>query len=107
MVEHVQPFAPVLRGGVERKGLVVEGSGDEQGDDLLWELVGAVVVRAVRYGNRQPERLPVRAHRVVRASLRGVVGSARAVGALLVERLDRIERKVTVDLASGYVMKPC
>ena len=106
VIVDVQPLPPVLGGGVERQGLVVEGLGREQRDDLLGELVGPVVVAAVGDGGREPEGLHVGPYGVVGAGLGGVVGRAGAVGRLLGEHLVRIEGQIPVDLAGGDVVEP-
>ena len=105
VVEHVEPLAPVLRRRVQRERLVVERARREQRHDLLGELVRAVVVRAVRDRDRQPERLVVRAHDVVAAGLRRVVRRPRPVGRLLGEHLVRVEREIAVDLARRDVVE--
>ncbi len=52
MVVDVQPVAHVRAVAVQRHLLAVHQVGDEQRDDLLGELVGAVVVRAPRDADR-------------------------------------------------------
>ena len=86
-------------------GRVVEGAGHEHGYDLLRELVGPVVVGAVRDGDGQAVRLVVRPHRVVGARLRGVVRRPGLVRRFLREQLLAVEREVAVHLARRDVME--
>jgi hypothetical protein len=96
----------VLGRRVERQGLVVEGPGGEERDDLLGELEGPVVVRAVRDGGRRPEGLDVGPDGVVGSGLRRVVGGPGPVGIILGERLVGIEGKIAVDLTGRDVVEP-
>ena len=81
VVVHVQPLPAVLGAGIERQRLVVERQRAEVRDQLLGELVGAVVVGAVGDRDGQAVGLGVGPHGVVRAGLGGVVGGAGAVRA--------------------------
>ena len=56
VIANVQPFAPVLRGGVQGQVLVVEGRRGEDRYDLLGELKGTVIVGAIRDGDRATRR---------------------------------------------------
>ena len=105
VVEDVDPLTAVRGRGVQGQGLVIEGQGREERDDLLRELVGPVVVGAVGDGHRQPVGLVVGAHGVVGPRLGGVVRRAGPVGRLLVEGLVGVEVEVAVDLAGGDVVK--
>ena len=106
MVVDVQPFAAVLRRGVQREALALERTGGEQRDDLFGELVRAVVVAAVGDRRLEAEGLDIAPHDMVGPRLGGVVGRPRAVGRLLAERLVAVEREVPVDLAGRDVVKP-
>ena len=46
VILHIQPVPDVQALAVHRQGLVVQGVGDHQGDQLLGEVVGPVVVGA-------------------------------------------------------------
>ena len=81
-------------------------SAAEVRDQLLGELVGAVVVGAVGDRDGQPVGLGVGPHGVVGPRLRRVVGRAGPVGGVLVEDLVGIERQVPVDLAGRDVVEP-
>ena len=105
VIEDVQPLAFVVRRRVQRKRLVVERARREVRDDLLGELVRAVVVRAVRDRDGQTIRLVVRAHGMVGPRLRRVVRRARVVGRGLGERAGVVEREVAVDLARRHVVE--
>ncbi len=105
VVEHVQPLPAVLGAGVERERLVVEGQRAEVRDQLLGELVGAVVVGAVGDGDRQPVRLGVGPHGVVRPRLASVVGRPGPVRRVLGEDLVGVEGQVPVDLARRHVVE--
>ena len=94
MVLDVEPVAHVAAVPVDRQALPLDRVQDHEGDELLGELVGAVVVRAVGEEGRQAVRLVVRAHEVVGARLRGRVGRVRRVGRRLREGPGRAERAV-------------
>src|SRR5207248_9407969 len=94
VVHDVQPLAPMGGRPVGRQGPVVECIGGEQRDDLLGELVWAVVVAAVADRDRKAVGLVIGAHGVVGACLRGVVGRAGPVGRVLGERSVAVEGQV-------------
>src|SRR6185436_11538163 len=71
---------------VDRQGAPLGGVEDHQGDQLLGELVGAVVVRAVRDQGRQAVGLVVGPDQVVGAGLGGGVGGVGRVRSGLGER---------------------
>jgi len=65
----VEPVADVLPLAVDRKTLPFEHVQDHEGGELFEELVGAVVVRAVREGDGEVVGVVVGAHEVVGGSL--------------------------------------
>ena len=69
MVFHIKPVADILALAVYRKGFTVAYIVDEQRDELLRELVRAVVVRAVCHDGRKAVGLMVGAYEVVGAGL--------------------------------------
>ena len=85
VVLHIQPVANVLALAVHRQGLAVADIVDEQGYQFLRELVGAVVVRAVRNYGRHPVGVVEGPYE--RGSLRRAVGTVGAVSRGLTEEL--------------------
>jgi hypothetical protein len=47
MIFHIEPVAHILSLAIDRQGFVVADIVDKQGDQLLGELIGSVVVGAV------------------------------------------------------------
>ena len=87
VVLHIQPVAHVLTLAVHRKGFAVADIVDEQGYQFLRELVGAVVVRAVRNYSRHPVGVVEDPYEMVRGGLRRAVGAVGAVSRSLAEEL--------------------
>ena len=71
---------------VDGQRLALAGVADDQRDQLLRELAGAVVVRAVGDQRRQAVRVVGGAHQVVGGGLRRGVGAVRRVGRRLAKR---------------------
>ncbi len=80
VVFHVQPVPDVLAVPVHRELAPLQGVVDDQGDELLGELEGAVVVGAVGDDDRQAVGVVVGPGQVVRGGLAGGVGGAGIVG---------------------------
>ena len=70
VVLHVQPVAHVLALAVHGQGLAVTDVVDEQRNQFLGELIGAVVVGTVGYDGRHPVSVVEGTDKVVRACLR-------------------------------------
>ena len=87
MILDVQPVAHVLPAAVHGQRLLVADVVDEKRDQLLRELVGPVVVRAVGHQRRHPVRVVVGSHEVVGRGFRGRVGAVRRVLRLFGEEL--------------------
>ena len=75
VILHIQPVPDVEALAVHGQGLVVEGVGDHQGDQLLGEVIGPVVVGAAADGNRQTIGPVIRLHQQVGGSLGAGVGA--------------------------------
>ena len=71
----MEPVTDIFTGSVYGKLFICQGAADDQGDQLLREMIGAVVVGAARYGHRQSVRSVVRQHEKVCACLRGRIGA--------------------------------
>ena len=76
---------------------------DHGGDELLGELIGAVVVRTVREGDGKAVGVVVGTHEVVRGSFGGEIGAPRGVGSSFGEKPFRTEQ--AVDFVGAHVMK--
>ena len=96
VVNDVEPVAHVLTLAIDGQRLAVAYVVDEQGDQLLGELVGAVVVRAVGHDSGQAVGVVEGAHEMVRAGLRGAVGRVRQVLQVLGEELLAVGQMVAL-----------
>ncbi len=85
VVLDVKPVADVAPVAVHGKGLALEHVEDHEGDEFFGELVRAVVVRAVRDGERKTVGVPVGLGEVVACCLAGRIGRAGVVGGLFGE----------------------
>src|SRR5574342_1071964 len=94
MVLHVDPVAHVQAVAVDREGLVPQGVGDHERDELLRELVGAVVVGAAGHQHRDPESAGVSQSQAVAPRLGRRVGGTGRQRALLGEEPGGPERTV-------------
>ena len=79
MVLHIEPVADILSTTIDRKGLAMAYIVDEQRDELLRELVRAVVIRAVGHDGRQAVCIVIGTDEMVRRGLRGAVWTMRVV----------------------------
>ena len=104
MVLHVQPVAYLHAIAVHRQRLARQRVHDHQRDQLLGEMVGTVVVAAIRRQHRQPVGVMPGPHQVVAGRLARAVRAVRLVAVLLGER--RIARpQAAVHLVRGHVQK--
>ncbi len=104
MVADVQPVAYLLAVAVDRQRLARLRVGDDQRDQLLREMVGAVVVGAVGGQRRHAVGVVVRAHQMVGRCLRRRVRAVRRIGRGFAERcIVRAQR--AVHLVGGHVQE--
>ena len=87
VVLDVEPVADVLAAAVDGQRPAVAYVVDEQRYELLGELVGTVVVRAVRYECRHAVGVVVGPDEVVARGFRGRVGAVRRIAGGLLEEL--------------------
>ena len=80
MVLDIEPVADVVAGAVDRQRLARQTLEDHQRDQLLREMVGAVIVGAVGQHHRQPVGLVPGADQMVARRLAGRIGRVGAVG---------------------------
>ncbi len=79
MVLDVKPIANIVALAVDRQALTGESVQDRQRDQLLWKMVGSVIVRAVGDDDRQAVGSLPCLRQMVRRRLRGRVRGARIV----------------------------
>ena len=92
MVVDVQPVADVLALAVDRDGLATQALQDDDGDELLGELIRTVVIGAVRHHDRQAVGVHPGAGEVIARGLAGAIRRMRVVRGRLVEgRVRRAE----------------
>ena len=104
VVFHVEPVAHVLSLAVDGELLASEDVVDDQRNELLGEVVGAVVVRAARDADRHVVGVSVGFHNHVGRRLRCGVGAVRAERRLLGEETVGTQR--TVHLVGRYLVIP-
>ena len=105
VVLHIQPIPNVQALAVHRQGLVRQGVGDHQGDQLLGEVIGPVVVGAAGDGHGQAVGPVIGQHQQVGPRLGGGVGAAGVDGGLLGEEQVRpVQGQVAVDLIGGHLV---
>ena len=80
VVHHIEPVAYVFAFAIDGEGAAVADVVDEQRDELLGELVGAVIVRAVADERRHAVGVVVGAHEMVARGFRGRVGRMGTIG---------------------------
>ena len=71
VVLHIEPVTDLLAVTVDRERLTGEGVVDDQRDELLGEVVGAVIVGAIRREDRKAVGVVVGTDEVVRGGLAG------------------------------------
>ena len=79
MVFYKEPVTHVLALAIDRKGFAVADVVDEEGYQLLRELIGAVVVRAVSHDGRHAIGIMECTHEVIAASLTCTIWRVRVV----------------------------
>ena len=99
VVLDVEPVADVLAVAVDRQLLVGQRVDNHQRDELLWEMVRAVVIRAARDRRRNLVGAVVGHDEQVSAGLRSRIRARRLeVRLLREEEIRAVERQVAVDL---------
>ncbi|KAG9613234.1 hypothetical protein KCV01_g1332, partial [Aureobasidium melanogenum] len=104
MILHEQPVPDVESVAVDRQGLPGDGFLDDQRDQFFRELVGPIVVRAVRGDARKAVGMVERPYEVVRRRLGRRIGRIGGVRRRFGKPAFGAER--SVDLVRGYVQEP-
>ena len=87
VILHIEPVAHILTLAVDRQRTAVTDVVYEERDQLLGELVGTVVVRAVGHDRRHTVRIMERPHEVIRRGLRCRIGRMGIIFGILVEEV--------------------
>ena len=87
MVFHIEPVTHVLTFAIHRQRLAVADIVDEQRDELLGELIRAVVVGAVSDNGWKAVGIMESSHEVVARSLGGTIWTVRLIFQILGEEL--------------------
>ena len=87
VVLHIQPVANVFPLTIHRQRFPVTDVVDEQRNQLLRELVRAVVVRTVCHDGRHSVRVVVSTHEMVARCLAGTVRTVRIILRRLIEEI--------------------
>ena len=87
MVFYIEPVAYVLALAIYRQRLAVTDVVDEQGDQLLGELIRTVVVRTVGHNGRHAVSVVEGTDKMVTAGFAGTVGAVRVVFGIFVEEV--------------------
>ena len=91
----IESIAYVLALAIHRKRFALADIIDKERDQLLGELIRAVVVRAVRHDGRQSVGIVVGSHEVIRRCLRSTIRAMRIVLCILGKQLViKIQRPV-------------
>lgn len=105
VILHIQPVTNVQTLAIDGQGLVVQGVGDHQGNQLLREVIGAVVVGAAADGHGQAVGAVIGHDQQVSTSLGGGVGAGGMNGGLLgEEEVGAVKGQVAIDLIGGNLM---
>ena len=105
VVGNMEPVADILACSVYRKRLVCEGTADHQRNQLLREVVRAVVVGAAGDRHRKSVGSVVSENEKICACLGGRVRAGGVERCLLCEEEIRaVQRKISVDLIGGNLM---
>ena len=100
----MQPVPHVLALAVDRQALAAQRADDDERDQLLGEMIGAVVVGAVGGEGRQSVSVMPGADEMIGSGLAGGVGRVGCVGRRLGEAPGRAQR--TEDLVGRDVLEP-
>ena len=102
VVLDIEPVADVEALAVDGEGLVMQGVDDHEGDQLLREVIGAIVVGAAADRHGQAVGPVIGQDQQVRRGLGTAVGAAGVDGCLLgEEEVGAVQGQVAVDLVSG------
>ena len=102
VVLDIEPVPHVETGAVDGQGFVVQGVDDHEGDELLGEVVGAVVIGAAGDADREAVGAVVGQDQQVRRGFGGGVGAGGVDGRLLgEEEIGPVQGQVAVDLVRG------
>ena len=105
VVLHIEPVADVLAVAVDRQLLIGQRVDDHQRDELLREVVRAVVVRAARDCRRDLVGAVVSHDEQISTGLRRRIRARRLEVCLLrEEQIRAVERQVAVNLIRRYLM---
>ncbi len=104
MVVHIEPVADIEALAIDRQGLAGQPLDDHQRDELFREVIGPVIVRAVRHQGGQAIGVAPGPDQMVGGGLGGRIGRARIIGGLLGEEAVRPER--AEHLVRGDVVEP-
>ena len=107
VILHIQPVPDVQALAVHRQRLVVQRVGDHQRDQLLREVIRAVVVGAAAHRDRQAVGAVICQHQQVSAGLGAAVRAGGVDGRLLGEKqVGTVQRQVAVHLVGGHLVIP-
>ena len=105
VVLHVEPVPDVLAVSVHGELPALQTVVDDQGDQLLRELIGAVVVGAVGDVGRETVGVHIGLHQHVRPRLAGGIGAVGIVGRVLIEERAVVIRQGAVHLVRGHMQE--
>ena len=106
VILHIQPVAHVQALTINRKRFVVEAVCDHERDQLLGEMIRAVVVGAAGDRHRQAVSAVIRLYQQVRARLgAGIRGAGVDRRGLGKEQIGPVQRQIAVDLVRGHLVE--
>ena len=105
VIVNMEPVSDIIPFAVDRQLLIGQRPADHQRNQLLREMVGAVVVGAAGNRHWQPVSPVVGQNKQIRAGLAGGIGAGGVQRRLLREKQIRpVQRQIPVDLVGGYLM---
>src|SRR4051794_30938122 len=104
MVLNMEPIPYIFPIPIYRKLFPLDDTQDHERDKLFGEMIGAIIVRTVGDGNREPICVPISPYQMVRSRFRGGVRTPRIIWG----RLDKESRlrERAVDFVGADVMEP-
>ena len=105
VIRHMEPVAHILSRAVHRKLLICQGAADNKGNQLLREMIGAVVIGTPGHSHRQAVCPVICQHEQISACLgRGIRAGCVQGRFLCKEKVRSVKRQVAVHLIGGNLM---
>ena len=80
VVFYPQPISNVVAFAVDGQGLFIDDVVDHQWNEFFWEMMRAIVIRAIAHLDGQAVGVEIGAHKMIRRRFGGRIGAARVIG---------------------------